>query len=83
MALDVINAAINSATAKMRRLQFAGEEEARAMHKKAMRNAAEATDPQALVAAGRGAAQEAMEKSMHYWGEMFELMVECRSDFSR
>jgi phasin family protein len=77
IALDVINAAIDS-TAKMRRLQFAGEEEARAMHKKAMRNATEAPDPQALVAAGRGAAQEAMEKSMRYWGEMFELIVEMQ-----
>ncbi len=77
LALDVINAAIDS-TAKMRRLQFAGEEEARAMHKKAMRNATEASDPQTLVMAGRGAAQEAMEKSMRYWGEMFELIVEMQ-----
>jgi hypothetical protein len=77
LALDVINAAIDS-TAKMRRLQFAGEEEARAMHKKAMRDATEASDPQSLVMAGRGAAQEAMEKSMHYWGEMFELIVEMQ-----
>ena len=77
LALDVINAAIDS-TAKMRRLQFAGEEEARAMHKKAMRSATEASDPQTLVAAGRGVAQEAMEKSMHYWGEMFELIVEIQ-----
>ena len=43
MALDVINAAIDS-TAKMRRLQFAGEEEARAMHKKVMRDATEASN---------------------------------------
>ena len=77
LALDVINAAIDS-TAKLRRLQFAGEEEARAMHKKAMRSATEASDPQTLVAAGRGVAQEAMEKSMHYWGEMFELIVEIQ-----
>ena len=77
LALDVINAAIDS-TAKLRRLQFAGEEEARAMHKKAMRSATEASDPQTLVVAGRGVAQEAMEKSMHYWGEMFELIVEMQ-----
>jgi len=77
LALDVINAAIDS-TAKMRRLQFAGEEEARAMHKKALHTATEASDPQTLVAAGRGAAQEAMEKSMRYWGEMFELIVEMQ-----
>jgi len=77
LALDVINAAIDS-TAKMRRLQFAGEEEARAMHKKAMRDATEASDPQTLVMAGRGAPQEAMEKSMRYWGEMFELIVEMQ-----
>ena len=36
LALDVINAAIEG-TAKMRRLQYEGEEEARAMGKKAVR----------------------------------------------
>ena len=77
MALDVINAAIES-TAKLRRLQFEGEESARAFHKKAVRSAAEARDPQSLMAAGQGAAQEAMEKSMHYWGEMFDLIVEIQ-----
>ena len=77
MALDVINAAIES-TAKLRRLQFEGEESARAFHKKAVRSAAEARDPQSLMAAGQGAAQEAMEKSMHYWGEMFDLIAEIQ-----
>jgi hypothetical protein len=52
IALDVINAAIES-TAKLRRLQFEGEEQARSMQKKAARHAAEAGDPQALVAAGQ------------------------------
>ena len=37
MALDVINAAIES-TAKMRRLQFEGEETARAFQKKAAKS---------------------------------------------
>ena len=77
MALDVINAAIES-TAKLRRLQFEGEESARAFHKKAVRSAAEARDPQSLMAASQGAAQEALEKSMHYWGEMFDLMTEIQ-----
>src|SRR5215471_1434397 len=45
MALDVINAAIES-TAKLRKLQFAGEEEARSMQQKAARHAAEASDAQ-------------------------------------
>ena len=31
-----------------------------------------------LMAAGQGAAQEAMEKSMHYWGEMFDLIAEIQ-----
>ena len=77
MALDVINAAIES-TAKLRKLQFEGEEQARAFHKKAVRSAAEASDPQSLMAAGQGAAQEALEKSMRYWGEMFELITEIQ-----
>lgn len=77
MALDVINAAIDS-TAKLRKLQFEGEEQARAFHKKAVRSAAEASDPHSLMAAGQGAAQEALEKSMRYWGEMFELITEIQ-----
>jgi len=77
MALDIINAAIEG-TAKVRRKQFEGEEAARAFHKKAVRSAAEARDPQSLMAVGQGAAQEALEKSMHYWGEMFDLISEIQ-----
>jgi phasin family protein len=77
MALDVINAAIEG-TERLRRKQFEGEEQARAFHKKQVRAAGEATDPQSLMALGQGAAREALEKSMHYWGEMFELIVEIQ-----
>jgi phasin family protein len=77
MALDIINAAIEG-TAKVRRLQFAGEESARDFQKKAVKSATEARDPQSLMAASQGAAQEALEKSMHYWGEMFDLMTEIQ-----
>ena len=77
MALDVINAAIEN-TAKLRKLQFAGEEEARSMQRKALRSAAEASDPQALMAAGQSVTQEAVEKAMRYWGEMFEMIVEMQ-----
>src|SRR5690348_17440005 len=77
LALQVINAAIES-TARLRKKQFEGEEEAREFHKKHARTAAEARDPQGLLAAGQGAAQEAMERSMHYWSEMFDLIVEIQ-----
>lgn len=77
MALDVINAAIEG-TAKMRKLQFEGEEEARSMQKKALRHAAEANDPQSLVAAGQSVTQEAVEKAMQYWEQMFEMIVEMQ-----
>ena len=77
MALDVISAAIEN-TAKLRKLQFEGEEEARSMQKRALRHAAEASDPQALMAAGQSVTQEAVEKSMRYWGEMFEMIVEMQ-----
>jgi phasin family protein len=77
MALDVINAAIEG-TQKLRRKQFEGEEQAREFQKKHVRAAGQATDPQSLMALGQGAAQEALEKSMHYWGEMFELIVEIQ-----
>lgn len=77
LALDVINTAIEGA-ARLRRKQFEGEEEAREFQKKHARSAAEARDAQGLMAAGQGAAQEAMEKSMHYWGEMFDLIVEIQ-----
>lgn len=77
MALDVINAAIEGAE-RVRRKQFEGEEQARAFQKKHVRAAGEATDAQSLMALGQGAAQEALEKSMHYWGEMFDLIVEIQ-----
>jgi phasin family protein len=77
MALDIVNAAIE-ATGKVRRKQFEGEEAARALHSKAARSAAEARDPQSLMAAGQDAAQEALEKSMRYWGEMFDLITEIQ-----
>jgi phasin family protein len=77
LALDVINAAIESA-GRLRRKQFEGEEEARDFQRRHVRSAAEASDPQALVAAGQGAAQEAMERSMRYWSEMFDLIVEIQ-----
>src|SRR4051812_9055806 len=77
IALDIINAAVES-TAKMRRLQFAGEEQARSMHKKAARNAVEAEDAQSLMAAGQHTAQEAMQHAMQYWSEMFELIVDMQ-----
>ncbi len=77
LALDVIDAAIES-TAKMRRLQFEGEESARTMQKKAARRAAEAGDVPALMAAGQSVSQEAIERSMAYWGQMFDLIVEMQ-----
>ena len=77
LALDVIDAAIES-TAKMRRLQFEGEETARTMQKKAARQAAEAGDVPSLMAAGQSVSQEAVERSMAYWGQMFELIVEIQ-----
>jgi len=77
LALDVIDAAIES-TAKMRRLQFEGEESARTMQKKAARRAAEAGDVPALMAAGQSVSQEAIERSMAYWGQMFDLVVEIQ-----
>jgi phasin family protein len=77
MALDVINASIESA-AKLRKLQYEGEEEARSMQKKAVRHAAEASDAQSLMAAGQAVTQEAVEKAMQYWGQMFEMIVEIQ-----
>ena len=77
LALQVINTAIES-TARLRKKQFEGEEEAREFQRRHVRSAAEAPDAQSLLAVGQGAAQEAMEKSMHYWGEMFDLIVEIQ-----
>jgi Phasin protein len=77
LALEVIENAIES-TAKVRKLQFEGEELARSMHKKTARSAAQAGDVQSLMAVGQSAAQEAIEHSMQYWGQMFELIVEIQ-----
>ena len=77
LALDVINTAIEG-TARLRRKQFEGEEEAREFQKRHARSAVEARDAQGLLVAGQGAAQEALEKSMHYWSEMFDLIVEIQ-----
>lgn len=77
LALDVINAAIENTT-KLRRLQFEGEEEARAMGRKAARRAAEAGSPDEMMAIGQTASQEAMEHAMRYWGQMFDMIVEMQ-----
>lgn len=77
MALDIINAALEG-TAKVRRLQFEGEEQARAMSRKAMRHASEAGSPNAMMAASQSVSQEAVESAMRYWGQMFELVVEVQ-----
>jgi phasin family protein len=77
LALDVINTAIEN-TSKLRKLQFEGEEQGRSMQRKAIRHAAEANDPQSLVAAGQSVTQEAVEKAMQYWGEMFSMIVEMQ-----
>jgi phasin family protein len=77
MALDVINAAIEN-TSKLRRLQFEGEEETRAMGRKAAKRAAEAGTPDEMMAAGQTASQEAVEHAMRYWGQMFELISEMQ-----
>ena len=77
MALDVINAAIEN-TSKLRRLQFEGEEESRAMGRKAAKRAAEAGTPDEMMAAGQTASQEAVEHAMRYWGQIFELISEMQ-----
>ena len=77
MALDVINAAIDSA-ARLRKKQFEGEEEVRAFQQKHARAVGQASDAQALMAVSQGAAKEAVEKSMHYWGEVFDIIVEIQ-----
>ena len=77
IALDIINAALEG-TARVRKLQFEGEEQARAMGRKAARQAAEAGSPNALMAAGQSVSQEAVENAMRYWGQMFELVVEVQ-----
>ena len=77
LALDIINAALEN-TAELRRLQFEGEETARAVGRKAARRAAEAGSPDEMMAAGQTSSQEAMEQAMRYWGQMFEMIVEMQ-----
>jgi phasin family protein len=77
MALDVINAAIEG-TARVRKLQFEGEEQARAFGRRAAKHAVEAGSPSEMMAAGQGSAREAVEHAMAYWGQMFELIVEIQ-----
>ena len=77
LALDIINAALEN-TAELRRLQFEGEEQARAMGRKAARRAAEAGTPNEMMAASQTASQEAVEQAMRYWGQMFDLIVEMQ-----
>jgi len=77
MALDIINAAIENTT-RIRRLQFEGEEESRAMGRKAARAVAEAGSPDEMMAAGQFASQAAMEHAMRYWGQMFDLIAEMQ-----
>jgi 3-methyladenine DNA glycosylase Tag len=77
MALDIINAAIENTT-KLRRLQFEGEEESRAMGRKAAKAVAEAGTPDEMMAAGQSASQEAVEHAMRYWGQMFDLISEMQ-----
>ena len=77
LALEVINAAIEN-TARLRKMQFEGEVEARDMQRKALRHAAEASDPHSLMAAGQSVTQEAVERSMRYWSEMFDMIVEMQ-----
>ena len=48
------------------------------MQKKAARRAAEAPDVQSLMAAGQSTTQEAVEQSMAYWSQMFDLVVEIQ-----
>ena len=48
------------------------------MQRKAASQAAEAGDPQSLMAAGQNVTQEALQRGMRYWGEMFELIVEMQ-----
>jgi phasin protein len=77
MALDVINAAIESA-ARVRKLQFDGASDARAFGARQLRNVTAAKSPEAMVAAGQDAAREAIGHAMGYWSQMFDLIVEIQ-----
>lgn len=77
LALEVIENAIEG-TARVRKLQFEGEEQARSMGRRTARSAAEAENVQSLMAVSQSAAQEAVEQSMKYWSQMFDLIVEIQ-----
>jgi Phasin protein len=77
MALDVINAAIES-SARVRNLQLAGVDEVRAFGERQARKAASAKSPDAMIAAGQDAARDAIEHAMAYWSQMFDLIVEIQ-----
>ncbi|MEO6928119.1 MAG: phasin family protein [Casimicrobiaceae bacterium] len=77
MALDMINAAIDSA-ARVRALQVETSEKVRAFGQRHVQNAARVTSPDAMVAVGQGAAREAIEHAMGYWSQMFDLIVEIQ-----
>ena len=48
------------------------------MQQRAARHAAEASDAQSLMAAGQAVSQEAVEKAMQYWSQMFDMIVEIQ-----
>ena len=50
----------------------------RAFQQKHARAVGAASDAQSLMTASQGAAKEAVERSMHYWGEVFDLIVEIQ-----
>ena len=77
MALDVVNAAIESA-ARVRKLQVEGVEQARAFGERQLHNVSQVKSADAMVAAGQGAAREAIEHAMGYWSQMFDLIVEIQ-----
>jgi hypothetical protein len=77
MALDVINAALES-SARVQKLSLAGVDEVRAFGERQARNVAAARTPDAVVAAGQVAARDAIEHAMGYWSQMFDLIVEIQ-----
>jgi hypothetical protein len=77
MALDVINAALES-SARVQKLSLAGVDEVRAFGARQARNVAAARTPDAVVAAGQVAARDAIEHAMGYWSQMFDLIVEIQ-----
>jgi len=77
MALDVINAALES-SARVQKLSLAGVQEVRAFGERQARNVAAARTPDAVMAAGQVAARDAIEHAMGYWSQMFDLIVEIQ-----